>query len=200
MDLFDKVVDIKQAKNKKDYKENEQTKLFEQVENLEPKNFKEMTDFFNNKMSAVQTQMKEQTDQNKRLANSLEAMLPEIQKARVNDETASINFSKDPDKKDLSNYDLKAPSEAKYPLRSGQIAKRLGISTPQQVGKMMKELKIKGDYLFHHDFETGNNTSSPRYTYASLKEVFIRLENPEKYEIDSNIAIYWRKRVKNIPS
>lgn len=92
MEMFDKVINIKKAKDPKELKKGEQAKLFEQEEILVPKKALAM---LNNKMSNQQkelekqneqlqeqnTQLQEQNKTNTRLANSIEALLPEIGKA-----------------------------------------------------------------------------------------------------------------------
>lgn len=68
------------------------------------------------------------------------------------------------------------------------------------VGRLMKELNIKGDYLFHHEFKTGKKGFIQRYAYASVPEIYKRLAEPLKYGISEDKAIFWRKRIKKIPT
>lgn len=189
MDLFDNVVDIKKANNKKKYKKNEQTNLFKQFENIEPKNLMEIIDFFNNKLSKLQ-KLDKCIKTNSLFFKDFSFQIEKLLYEDNNESQFIINIEINAD---LVYMIPEGPLELAYPYSSSEVAQALGISS-SQVGKMMKELKIKDNDLFHFEYKNGKQKIQ-RYCAVALYEVFARIEAPNNYNIPYEITKYWDKKI-----
>lgn len=190
--LFKKVVNITDVRPQD--KKTGQQKLFGLVEDFAP-GFNEWAGLMQQKL--VQTQdenerlredIKENTAQSKRLANSLASVIPKFIEQSVNHTNPDIVFGHFPEGKeaDVAIADgTNVPAETLYTLSAGDIAKRVGNDkmSASQMGISLRRLKIFGDPLFHHEKKHGN-TLLQCYKPCTVDEIYRRVANPCSYSLD----------------
>jgi hypothetical protein len=190
--LFKKVININEVRPQD--KKTGQQKLFGQVEEFAP-GFNEWAGLMQQKL--VQTQdenerlrgdITENTAQSKRLANSLELVIPKFIEQSVNHTNPDIVFGHLPEGKeaDVAIADgTSIAAEALYTLSAGDIAKRVGNDkmSPSQIGISLRRLKIFGNPFFHHEKKHGN-TLIQCYKPCVIDEVYKRVADPEAFNLD----------------
>jgi hypothetical protein len=203
MKLFETVIDIQEARNKKEG----QQKLFEKERRNRPIPYGQVEDLFNavnvgytktqEELKATQQELKASANQTNRLANSLENIISQVPGVGIDikDPMVKWGYLKDGDISDVAIADgTKIPSEQAYPLMSWEIVEKIGHKklTASIVGIIFKKLNLKGDTTFHYDFPSGRSGVTPRYKPCVIPELYERMKNYEKYGIPQDKALRWQ--------
>ncbi len=195
--LLKKVVNITEVRPK-DQKTGQQ-KLFGTVEEFAP-GFQEWASMMNQKLSqsgqqneALLVKLNESTAQAKRLANSLESVIPKLLDQSVNHEASDIVFGYLPEgqEADVAVADgANVPGESLYILSAGEIADKVGNKSMSatRMGRLLRELKLFGDPRFHHTFKTSRKGVCQKYKPSIADEVYKRLQFPDRYGIDPSVV------------
>lgn len=191
--LLQKVVSITEIRPQD--KQTGQQKLFGQVEEFAP-GFNEWAGMMDQMLHQTQSEnkqlrqdVKETTAQTKRLANSLEAIIPQITQHSVDHAAPHIVFGNLPEGKDadVAIVDgMKVPSESLYILTTGDIVERVGNDnlTASFMGSILKWLGIFGDCRFHSPDRTGKKSFCQKYKPQVIDEIYRRIADPEAYGLD----------------
>src|SRR5690606_16263281 len=132
-----------------------QVLLFNTQRVLVPQGFEAFADFMNNRLHQTQKSLEATTEQSRRLANSLETIIPKFIEQSVDHSNPDIVFGHLTEGKqaDVAIADgVTVPSESLYILCAGDIAKQVGNNkmSPSQMGTTLRKLKIFGNPRFHH--------------------------------------------------
>lgn len=192
--LLKKVVNITEIRPQD--KQTGQQKLFGQVEEFAP-GFNEWAGLMQQKLVQTQAEneqlrgdIQENTAQAKRLASSLESVIPKFLDQSVNEEKPDLVLAqlKEGQQADVAIADgMTVPSEAIYTLSAGEIAKKVGNDkmSPSQMGVALRKLKIYGDSKFHHERKHGK-TLYQCYKPTVIDEIYRRVANPEIHDLDAD--------------
>lgn len=165
-----------------------QVLLFNTQKVLVPHGFEQFADFMNNRLHRTEQKLEDSTEQNRRLANSLESIIPKFLDQSVNHTNPDIVFGhlSEGQKADFAIADgTNVPAEALYVLSAGDIAKLVGNDkmSASQMGISLRRLKIHGDPLFHHEKKHGN-TFLQCYKQSAVDEIYKRVADPEAFNLD----------------
>lgn len=177
--LFQKVVNITEIRPQ-DQKTGQQ-KLFGQVEDFAP-GFNEWAGMMNNMLHQTQAENKqlrqdvqENTAQSKRLATSLERIIPKFEEMSVCGTSPDLVVSphQELDKADVATVASSLPSEAVYPFTTSDLAQLISMH-PARLGTLLRRADILGDSTFHYVCKTGLTGVCQKYKMSALAELYNR--------------------------
>lgn len=179
-----------------------QAKLYEIKKEFVPEELKPFANYMNNRLSRTERKLEESTDQNRRLANSLETIIPKFVNQSVsNDGKADLvlkNFD-DGEKPDVVIVDgTTIPAELAYTLSTGQIANKIGNKemTASRMGKLLRDFGIYGNSNYHHTFPTSEKSFCQKYKPLAIKAIYERLREPEEYGIHPSVAAKYANYIR----
>ncbi len=173
-----------------------QVLLFGVHKTLVPEGFEDFAALMNNRLSRTEQTLDKtakaltaSSEQNRRLANSLETIIPKFIDQSVNSEKPDLVLAalKEGQEADVAIVDsMKVSSEALYTLSTGEIAERLGNSqmTPTRMGMIIRDLGLFENPKFHCTFNTSKNASCQKYKPSIIEEIYKRLSNPSMYDLN----------------
>lgn len=132
--------------------------------------------------------LKSSTEQNRRLANSLEQIIPKFIDQSVNHTQPDLVFGQlsDGENADVVIVDgTSIPAEAIYTLSTGEIADIVGNEkmSPTRMANILRDLGFFGDSKFHHTLPTSKKGFCQKYKPCVVEEIYKRLANPESYNL-----------------
>jgi hypothetical protein len=182
------ITTIDESQEKQHIDPSGQVLLFTPQKVLVPPGFEGFADYLNNRLHRTEQKLETSTEQNRRLANSLEKVIPKFIDQSVNHTCPDIVFGLLPEGKegDVAIADGKSvPAEALYTMTAGQIAQRVGNDkmSASQMGVALRRLRIHGDSRFHLQMMHGK-TPVQCYKPNVINEIYRRVATPEAYGLD----------------
>jgi hypothetical protein len=156
-----------------------QVLLFGTQKVLIPPGFEAFADYMNNRLYRTEQKLEDSTEQNKRLANTLERLAPKFEMG-VSGTKPDLFIDSLPlgKKADLATVDSPLPAEACYPFVTSELASLIGMH-PTRLGALFRRAGITGNDSFHYSFKTGLSGKSQRYKLLALIELFQRAKAGE---------------------
>ncbi len=203
MENHEKIININQAKQVKDSLEEKF------VDELREDNGayvpKEAWDFFNIKMSNLQTTVENQNSKIDRLLETSGALINEIRKQTIDETRPACKISRDSLRTDAITV-KSLNRHLDFYIFTGHIAELFQIFTKDKKGyssssasNMMKDLCIKDDNNFSYLDHSSKKIKVRKYSYDVFDEIVSRLKNPAKYNLDIEITAKWITKIK-LPS
>ncbi len=177
-----------------------QAQLFEFEQALVPEGFEDFAVYMNNRLSRTENKLSDtmgkldkSTEQNQRLANSLEKVIPKFIDQSINQSEADLKFGflAEDEQADVALIDgATAPAELLYPYTATRISKVIGNKnmTHMRVAKLIRDFKLFGDPLFHATIESTEHGKNEKYKPSIIREIYKRLKNPQQYGIEVTVA------------
>ena len=190
--LFKNVISFKQCPSV-DPSTGQQTfvKKTEELVPRLPEELAEFAEYMNNRLAQTEAKLDKSTEQSRRLANSLESVIPKFVDQSVNHTSQDIVFGhlKEGVQADVAIADsINVASEALYALSTGELADMVGnkTMTANRMGMILRELHIFGDSKYHHTYKTTRKGQVQKYKRCTVDEIYRRLASPSEFGITAN--------------
>lgn len=178
-----------------------QAKIFGITQHLMPPEFEQFSNFLNQRLATTERKLEASTEQSRRLTNSLEQILPKVLNQSVNQDEPDIVFAQLPEgeEADVAIADgSTVPAEAIYTLTTANIVERIGNKSmsASRMGRALRELGLYGNPQFHRCFKSGSKSKCQTYKPSVIKEIYKRLQQPELYNIGSDVVAKLKDYIK----